>query len=67
MKRKASPDVTCKSTQSKKQRVAMSDLHIDTTDKDDNLDAEKPIEDLDVMNENVENDTSSEDEDSDQS
>jgi hAT family C-terminal dimerisation region len=45
----------------------MSDLHIDTTDEDDDLDDEKPIEDLHVMNENVENDTSSEDEDSDRS
>jgi hypothetical protein len=66
-KRKASPENTRKSTRSKKQRVLMYDLHVDTTDEDDDLDAEKPIEDLDVMNENVENETSSEDEDSDQS
>jgi hypothetical protein len=40
LKRKASPENTRKSTQSKKQRVAMSDLHVDTTDEDDDLDAE---------------------------
>jgi hypothetical protein len=45
----------------------MSDLHVDTTDKDENLDAENPIEDLDVMNKNIKNNMSSEDEDSDRS
>jgi hypothetical protein len=64
---KASPKNTRKSTQSKKQRVAISDLHVDTTDEDEDSDAEKPIEDLDVMDENDENETSSEDEDSDYS
>jgi hAT family C-terminal dimerisation region len=45
----------------------MSDLHVDTTDEDEDLDAEKPIEDLNVMNENIENNPSSGDEDSDHS
>jgi hypothetical protein len=66
-KQKASPENTCKSTRAKKQRVAMSNLHINKTDKDEDLDAEKQIEDLNVMNESVNSNTSSKDEDSDQS
>jgi hypothetical protein len=66
-KRNASLENNRKSTRSKKQRVAMSDFHVDTTDEDDDLDYKKPIEDLHVMNENVENNPSSEDEDSDRS